>query len=368
MMAVVKAYSGVDSFNVDLNFYFRYFYEDYFYDNINVSYEGRTYQDVYAVNGYDGWNDLVLVLGGTGLSFDPATQRASGTVTGIFEETYYGESIIDIQGISVSASQVYQAASTASNADDRALMANIFRGNDTINLSDFADRFEGLGGNDLMSGHGGNDTLYGNEGNDTLRGGEGRDRLYGGSGSDRLEGGGGNDRLYGGSGNDRLEGGSGTDRLEGGSGADTLEGGSGNDTMLGEDGNDVLRGGAGGDLITGGLGRDVMTGGLGADRFIFTSPTQSGTSATTRDVITDFSRAEGDRIDLSGIDANSRASGDQAFRFVGTASFSGTAGELRYQHTNGVTVVSADLDGDRRADFTLELTGQVRLGGQDFLL
>ncbi|SCY24453.1 calcium-binding protein [Paracoccus tibetensis] len=350
MMAVVKAYSGVDSFNVDLNFFFRHFYDDYFYDNINLSYQERTYQDVYAVNGYDGWNDLMLFLGGTGLSFDPATQRASGTVTGMFEETYYGESIIDILGISVSAAQVYQAASTASNADDRALMANIFRGNDTINLSNFADRFEGLGGNDLMSGHGGNDTLYGNEGNDTLRGGEGRDRLYGGSG------------------NDRLEGGSGNDRLDGSSGADTLEGGSGNDTMLGGDGNDVLRGGSGIDLITGGLGRDVMTGGLGADRFIFTSPAQSVISATTRDVITDFSRADGDRIDLSGIDANLRASGDQAFRFVGTSGFSGTAGELRYQHVNGVTVVSADLDGDRRADFTLELTGQVRLGGQDFLL
>lgn len=39
-----------------------------------------------------------------------------------------------------------------------------------------------------------------------------------------------------------------------------------------------------------------------------------------------------------------------------------------FHHANGVTVVSADLDGDRRADFTLELTGQVRLGGQDFLL
>lgn len=39
-----------------------------------------------------------------------------------------------------------------------------------------------------------------------------------------------------------------------------------------------------------------------------------------------------------------------------------------FHHVNGVTVVSAYLDGDRRADFTLELTGQVRLGGQDFLL
>ena len=37
------------------------------------------------------------------------------------------------------------------------------------------------------------------------------------------------------------------------------------------------------------------------------------------------SRAEGDRIDVSGIDADSGTAGDQAFSFVGRAAFSGAA-------------------------------------------
>ena len=91
-------------------------------------------------------------------------------------------------------------------------------------------------------------------------------------------------------------------------------------------------------------------------------------SAAARDVIADFSREQDDKIELSAIDANQRLSGDQAFNFIGAKGFSGSAGELRYQHDNGVTLIFADTNGDQLTDFSVELAGQITLLGQDFLL
>ena len=61
--------------------------------------------------------------------------------------------------------------------------------------------------------------------------------------------------------------------------------------------NNVLRGEAGNDLLDGGAGCDVLTGGTGADRFRFATAGAFGTAQADR--ITDFSRSEGDRIELS---------------------------------------------------------------------
>jgi Ca2+-binding RTX toxin-like protein len=58
-----------------------------------------------------------------------------------------------------------------------------------------------------------------------------------------------------------------------------------------------LRGDAGNDILDGGAGRDLLTGGTGADRFRFATPGAFGTAQADR--ITDFSRSEGDRIELS---------------------------------------------------------------------
>jgi Ca2+-binding RTX toxin-like protein len=64
---------------------------------------------------------------------------------------------------------------------------------------------------------------------------------------------------------------------------------------------DVLTGGAGDDVITGGNGRDTMAGGTGADRFGFsiTSTRGAASSATSPDLITDYTVLEGDQIRLS---------------------------------------------------------------------
>ncbi|WP_410219198.1 M10 family metallopeptidase C-terminal domain-containing protein, partial [Paracoccus sp. (in: a-proteobacteria)] len=98
------------------------------------------------------------------------------------------------------------------------------------------------------------------------------------------------------------------------------------------------------------------------------STADSGPTAAARDVITDFNRSQGDKIDLSAIDANLLLSGDQAFRFVGTAGFSGAAGELRYEYSKNVTLIHADTTGDGAADFTIELSRKTVLLEDDFIL
>jgi Ca2+-binding RTX toxin-like protein len=63
-------------------------------------------------------------------------------------------------------------------------------------------RFNGRGGNDLLTGSGSNDTLRGGPGRDTLRGVGGDDLLVGGGARDLLSGGGGFDIGRGGPGPD----------------------------------------------------------------------------------------------------------------------------------------------------------------------
>lgn len=69
------------------------------------------------------------------------------------------------------------------------------------------------------------------------------------------------------------------------------------DTLRGISGNDSLSGLAGDDILDGGAGRDQLTGGTGADRFRFSAG--SGFGQANADRITDFNRAQGDRIEIS---------------------------------------------------------------------
>jgi serralysin len=64
-----------------------------------------------------------------------------------------------------------------------------------------------------------------------------------------------------------------------------------------------------------------------------------------------------DLIDLSALDADKVAAGDQAFERVGA--FTREAGQLvlRYNPANGETLLAADVDGDGRADFVVRLAG-----------
>ena len=160
-----------------------------------------------------------------------------------------------------------------------------------------------------------------------------------------------------------LNGKAGADKLFGGVGDDKLFARAGDDKLLGGAGDDHLSGGKGNDLLVGGLGKDILVGGQGADDFVFLSVDQAGKGGQ-RDVIRDFSHAEGDDIDLSGIDANAKASGNQAFSFIGDNGFSGKAGQLQYKDG----VVAGDVDGDKAADFHIEIVNHQALVANDFIL
>ncbi|MGV3551807.1 cadherin-like domain-containing protein [Rhizobium sp.] len=248
-------------------------------------------------------------------------------------------------------------------------------GDDIFDGGDGDDIYDGRGGNDTISGNSGDDRLFGGGGNDTISGGDGDDVLGGkggddvldgGAGNDRLGGRGGNDRLFGGSGHDLLWGRAGNDLLDGGSGNDLLWGGTGDDKLIGGAGKDRLWGGAGNDILIGGKGADNLQGGAGDDVFVFRNLSDSTVKADGRDTIRRFDG--GDRIDLSAIDANSRASGNQSFSFIGDDAFSGKAGELRFARQGADTFVYADVDGDRRADFAVHIDHGVTLVKGDFIL
>jgi Ca2+-binding RTX toxin-like protein len=66
------------------------------------------------------------------------------------------------------------------------------------------------------------------------------------------------------------------------------------DTILGDANANILEGRAGDDRLDGRGGNDALTGGTGADTFVYAD----GGGA---DFITDFNRAEGDKIDLTGV-------------------------------------------------------------------
>jgi len=145
------------------------------------------------------------------------------------------------------------------------------------------------------------------------------------------------------------------DSLTGSAGANQLDGGAGND---------ILVGGAGADTLIGRAGADGLTGGAGADRFVFKLIADS--TSAVRDTIFDFSHADGDKIDLSSMDANSRLAGDQAFTLV--TWYTKHAGELMIGTESGRYVVKGDINGDGASDFMLNVYSPTSLTSGDFIM
>ena len=253
--------------------------------------------------------------------------------------------------------------------------------------------FQGMGNalDNIITGGAGPNRLLGGAGNDTLIGGAGNDVLDGGAGADKMVGGAGDDIYFVDNVGDQVieDANAGTDtvyssidytlptnvenlQLNGtatkGTGneldntitgnailASYLDGGAGNDTLIG---------GAGDDVLIGGPGADTLTGGAGADRFTFSVGDLSADPAKT-DTITDFSRNDGDKIDLTGFDGGKAST----FSFIGTAAFTKHAGELRIDTSGTNQVVYGDLNGDGIADFAINVSkGSGTLIAADFIL
>lgn len=239
-------------------------------------------------------------------------------------------------------------------------------------------------------------------GADTIRGGAGSDRLFGEIGTTDLAAlalvSGGNDQILGEAGDDFLFGQTGNDVLNGGAGADQLSGGTGTDrasyanasagvtanlnasglnrgeaagdvyasieNLEGSGHADTLVGNSGANRLIGRFGADTISGGGGNDVFAYGAAGES--TSTVRDVILDFAR--GDRIDLSAIDTNLGAGGDQAFAFIAASGFTGLAGQLRAVRAASDTFIEADVNGDRVVDFALRLDDPFSLSAGDFVL
>ncbi|KQV42695.1 hypothetical protein ASC86_18705 [Rhizobium sp. Root1212] len=287
----------------------------------------------------------------------------------------------------------------------------------------------GNGLNNVLTGNAGMNTLDGGAGNDTYVLGSGNDKVVDASGVDTitslisrnlstyatienlkllgvsninvtgnalantLTGNSGLNTLFGGAGNDALIGGAGADKLDGGANIDTasyagasagvvasLANAAANtgdakgdsyisiENLTGTSHKDTLAGNNGANVLVGGIGADQLTGGAGADVFLFKGVEETTVATAGQDTIYDFSQSQGDRIGLTGIDANAALTGDQGFLFKGTAAFSGTNGELRFEKQASDTYIYGDVNGDKVADFIIHLDDAVTLTAGDFLL
>lgn len=210
------------------------------------------------------------------------------------------------------------------------------------------------------------DALLGSKAADWMVGMAGADKLIGGDGDDNQFGGAGADLLRGGKGADYLSGGVDDDRLYGGAQPDDLRGGKGDDTLVGGGGDDTMRGGLGDDVLIGAHGADEVYGDEGADTFLYRALTDSPVDA--HDTLMDMDPEFGDQIDLSAIDADHGTAGNQAFEFIGTAAFTGTAGEVRTEADGDDLMVLADVDGDQTADLAILVRDLTALTESDFIL
>jgi Ca2+-binding RTX toxin-like protein len=166
---------------------------------------------------------------------------------------------------------------------------------DTVELNNFPASFGALIrmflGNDVVTGANFNSPGWANQVNGNL----GDDQLIGSILRDMYLGGMGRDVLAGNEGADWLNGNAGNDFVFSGTGNDVLSGGKNNDGLFGDDGNDIL---------VGGFGRDDLGGGIGNDRFVLRTDsvteggvhfTNTSSSSSEVDVITDFSTNAGDK-------------------------------------------------------------------------
>jgi Ca2+-binding RTX toxin-like protein len=160
------------------------------------------------------------------------------------------------------------------------------------------------------------------------------------------------------------------DLLRGTAGADVIRGLGGKDEIRGLQGNDTLYGDAGFDELFGGAGLDKLFGGANGDRFTFLQVGEAPARGPRYDEIMDFSRSEGDKINLRLIDADGATSGvNDTFRLIGTQALTG-ASQIRYEATDdGDFLVTGSVDADAAAEFAFIVrTELAELRGADFLL
>lgn len=246
------------------------------------------------------------------------------------------------------------------------------------------ETFIGAGMNDVVFAGDGADNALGNAGDDLLFGDGGNDRLFGGDGDDVIEAGAGDDMVFADDGDDLVIAteGDGRDSYWGGEGTDTIDyaavsasvevdlghGAMGHgQVMIGTEADQIYSfenviTGSGDDKITANAAVNVMDGGGGNDTFVFGSAADAD-----GDRILGF--APGDKIDLSGIDADQGTAGNQSFVLFAAGDFS-AAGQLRISHEmrgdGEHTLITGNVNDDPDADFEIDLLGHHDPDGSDF--
>lgn len=228
---------------------------------------GLTYQFINS-----GTMNGIVDLGGTYAAPGREVLHNSGTIRGDVNFGAEGDTLDGMGGTIVGVVH-------GNDGDDRLSggigTVTIFgdAGADTIGGVAGSSYLRGDAGNDSISGGTGFDDINGNMGNDTAHGNDGDDWVVGGKDQDLLTGDNGFDIVYGNLGDDTISGDAGADWVRGGQGDDSVSGGDGDDWLWGDRGNDTISGGAGADIFH-------SFSGAGIDR------------------ITDFSLAQGDRVQL----------------------------------------------------------------------
>ncbi len=254
-----------------------------------------------------------------------------------------------------------------------------------------ADTIAGLAGNDWLSfenatgaiainldsgaGWAGDATGDLVSGIENLRGTPFGDYLFGDTGANILRGDAGPDVLYGGANSDTIYYSTSAQAVVVDLSTNSASGGDAEgDTLVSVENvfatafGDTLIGDSASNTLVGWLGVDRLTGNGGNDIFRWSALNESGVGPGARDVVTDFVRAHGDLLDVSGIDADTTTSGNQTFNFNGGAAFT-TAGQLRCFSTGaGTTIVELNVNADLAADMQIELAGTIALIISDVLL
>jgi len=128
-------------------------------------------------------------------------------------------------------------------------------------------------------------------------------------------------------------------------GADAIEGGKQADLLIGLKGKDQL---------AGGRGADVLIGAKGKDTFLYSSVRDSPAADGKSDQLLDFGRK--DKLDFTEVATN--------LRFIGRDSFSGTAGDVRFEKGR----LELDRDGDGNADLALLMPNTQSLKANNLIL
>jgi len=180
-MAKVTLSEAVNLNNLDFYEVIAGSYNRKLYDNLNTSYYGIRYEDVFEIDWRivgDTTQYYASLFCGRGMLVNESGVLTEGRLTGYLTLRWTGSSwshVWRIEDISYDARTFFASFLSQGISDDDAVIKNVMSGYDSI---------EGSGGDDYLLGYEGNDVLRGNEGNDTLEGGGAPDMLFGGLGTD----------------------------------------------------------------------------------------------------------------------------------------------------------------------------------------